>query len=274
MDEANKTLAVEKKDLGNAAFKAGKYDEALALFTEGIEMDPSNQNLFCNRAMTNFSLCNWDMTANDAKRALMLSDVYVKAYFWLIKAQMEKQMFREAKLWLLNAFNKCGDCAEFKGLEAILVEKTGSPLRPKPTDFEVLEELGTGNFTKIFAAEYRPTKQLYAMKVIEKQNIERMKRRHRNINNEILMEKRALNKMDHPNVVTLYSTFQDYGTLYYQMELCTGGEVWCSINDKGTVCMILMKMYSLLCISLHVSSQSRCFVPVFNTPCRVKYPLC
>jgi serine/threonine protein kinase len=50
--------------------------------------------------------------------------------------------------------------------------------------------------------------------VIEKATVDRMKKRHTNIHNEIMMEKRVLNKMNHPNIVTLYSTFQDYGTNY------------------------------------------------------------
>jgi serine/threonine protein kinase len=39
------------------------------------------------------------------------------------------------------------------------------PSRPKPTDFDIVEELGDGNFSKIFKAEYKPTKKVYAIKV-------------------------------------------------------------------------------------------------------------
>ena len=53
--------------------------------------------------------------------------------------------------------------------------------------------------------------------------VERTARRHKNIHNEILMEKRALSKLDHPNIVTLYATFKDYGSLYYQMEYLEKG---------------------------------------------------
>jgi 3-phosphoinositide dependent protein kinase-1 len=59
-----------------------------------------------------------------------------------------------------------------------------------------------------------------------------MKRRHPNIDNEILMEKRALNKLEHPNIVPLYATFQDYGTLYFQMEFLSGGELWKCLHDS------------------------------------------
>lgn len=59
-----------------------------------------------------------------------------------------------------------------------------------------------------------------------------MKRRHPNINNEILMEKRVLQNLDYPGIVTLLATFQDYGTLYYQMELVEGGDLWSCLQDK------------------------------------------
>ena len=60
-----------------------------------------------------------------------------------------------------------------------------------------------------------------------------MKRRHPNIHNEIKMEKRALSKLNHPGIVTLHSTFQDYYTLYFQMEHMQGGELWARLNDQG-----------------------------------------
>jgi serine/threonine protein kinase len=60
-----------------------------------------------------------------------------------------------------------------------------------------------------------------------------MKRRHPNINNEILMEKKILAKLNHPGVVTLFSTFQDYGTLYYQMEYVGGADLWTYLQDHS-----------------------------------------
>lgn len=68
---------------------------------------------------------------------------------------------------------------------------------------------------------------------IEKANVEKMKRRHPNITNEIFMEKRVLNKLNHPNIVEVFSTFQDYGTLYYHMEYLPGGELWPLLKDNN-----------------------------------------
>ena len=59
-----------------------------------------------------------------------------------------------------------------------------------------------------------------------------MERRHKNINNEIMMEKRVLNKLSHPNIVTMYGTFQDESSLYYHMEFLGGGELWGLTREK------------------------------------------
>ena len=66
------------------------------------------------------------------------------------------------------------------------------------------------------------------------------------------MEKRVLNKLSHPNIVTMYGTFQDEGSLYYQMEFLEGGELWGYTREKdeksGLFSMVgvhwsLMKFY-------------------------------
>ncbi len=57
-------------------------------------------------------------------------------------------------------------------------------------------------------AIHKQTKEEFAIKSIEKHRIARMKIRHPNIVNEIQMEKKVLNQLTHPNIVTLYHTFQ------------------------------------------------------------------
>ena len=38
-------------------------------------------------------------------------------------------------------------------------------LRPSPKDFEIIEELGDGNFSKVMKAKYKKTGAIYAVKV-------------------------------------------------------------------------------------------------------------
>eukprot|EP00752_Nemacystus_decipiens_P011698 g10381.t1 len=109
------------------------------------------------------------------------------------------------------------------------------PPKPSIKDFRVVEELGTGNFSTIVKAEHRRTGKPFALKMIEKAEVSRLKRRHENVYNEIYMEKRALTKLSHPNIVRMHSTFQDYSTLYYLLDMCDGGEVWKRLTVDGKV---------------------------------------
>ena len=140
----------ELKELGNAAFKAAKHEEALQLFSKAIELDKQNEVLYCNRSMCHAALQNWPQSVADAKQAIALSEKYIKAHFRLVKAQLELKQFREARMNLLNAIRLCGENKEFRLLEDEVLVRTRTPLRPRPVDFEVLEELGEGNFTKVY----------------------------------------------------------------------------------------------------------------------------
>lgn len=84
-------------------------------------------------------------------------------------------------------------------------------------------------------ARHRLTGQLFALKVIEKEKVKRLAVRHKNMQNEIMMEKNALLRLrGHPNIVHLYHTFSDDACLYYLYELVDGGEFWQELMD-GTV---------------------------------------
>lgn len=46
-------------------------------------------------------------------------------------------------------------------------------------------------------------------------------------------EVQIMTKVDHPNIVKYYETYQDPKTIYLVMELCTGGELFSRINETG-----------------------------------------
>tara|TARA_B110000305_G_scaffold18914_1_gene17439 strand:+ start:220 stop:735 length:516 start_codon:yes stop_codon:yes gene_type:complete len=80
------------------------------------------------------------------------------------------------------------------------------------------------------------TGEVFAIKVIEKKQVDQLKRRHPNVHNEIFMERRVLSKLEHPLVVNLYQTFQDYQALYYLMDFCAGAEMWNRLLFNGKLC--------------------------------------
>jgi len=224
------------KTAGNEAFRSSDFRKAIELFSSAIAVDKANAILYTNRAMCYGALKEWPRCIHDGKRAVQLNPQHAKAHFWIVRGLAEQQQVREARQYLLVAFKDCGAASEsnaqFKQLEEELGRLGGAPLRPRPSDFETLEELGDGNFSKIYKAKLKASGAVYAIKTIEVATVERMKRRHRNIHNELLMEKRALSRLNHPGVVTLYATFKDYGSLYYQMEFLPGGELWSWLQEK------------------------------------------
>lgn len=88
-------------------------------------------------------------------------------------------------------------------------------------DFNFAQTLGEGSYSTVLAAQDKLTGKDYAIKVLDKRHIIKEKKvKYVNI------EKDTLNRLtDHPGVVRLYYTFQDERSLYFVLDLCTGGEL-------------------------------------------------
>ena len=88
-------------------------------------------------------------------------------------------------------------------------------------DFHFGRTLGEGSYSTVLAATDRQTHQQYAIKVLDKRHIiKEMKVKYVNI------EKDTLNRLtEHPGVVKLYYTFQDERSLYFVLDLASGGEL-------------------------------------------------
>jgi len=88
-------------------------------------------------------------------------------------------------------------------------------------DFNFGQTLGEGSYSTVLAAQDRQTHKDYAIKVLDKRHIIKEKKvKYVNI------EKDTLNRLtDHPGVVRLYYTFQDERSLYFVLDLCSGGEL-------------------------------------------------
>lgn len=88
-------------------------------------------------------------------------------------------------------------------------------------DFNFGQTLGEGSYSTVMAATDRQTLKEYAIKVLDKRHIIKEKKvKYVNI------EKDTLNRLtDHPGVVRLYYTFQDERSLYFVLDLASGGEL-------------------------------------------------
>jgi 3-phosphoinositide dependent protein kinase-1 len=97
-------------------------------------------------------------------------------------------------------------------------------------DFNFGQTLGEGSYSTVLAAQDRQTLKDYAIKVLDKRHIIKEKKvKYVNI------EKDTLNRLtDHPGVVRLYYTFQDERSLYFVLDLCSGGELLGTLKRMTT----------------------------------------
>lgn len=89
------------------------------------------------------------------------------------------------------------------------------------TDFQVLKVLGRGSFGKVCLVEYLPTKELYAMKSLKKDVLIDQEQ----IENTLL-EKKILESLEHPFLVSLVFCFQTEERIYFIMQFLKGGELF------------------------------------------------
>ena len=111
-----------------------------------------------------------------------------------------------------------------------LTESVAKGLEPEPkiTDFTIVKELGAGSFGHVYLATHNKTNVNYAIKAINKKdktNIEEKPYFRREVE--------VMYKIHHPNVVKLYSHFEDNNYCYFIMEYIQKGNIFSLIpQDK------------------------------------------
>lgn len=239
------------KDIGNSLFLAKDLLGALQAYSQAIAVSSNETSylIYSNRSMCNAAIGDHEAALSDAVQCVTLAPSWPKG--WWRKASAEISLGRpleaaksielgmeveKAALVLANTdkpseFSKLQKALE--SLPSLVSEAPSAAKKSTAKDFTIGDELGVGNFTRICLATKKSTGEIFALKLIQKSEVDRMKRRHPNIHNEVSMERRTLAKLRHPGVITLFSTFQDYYCLYFQMEFLSGGELWCKINEDG-----------------------------------------
>ncbi len=114
------------------------------------------------------------------------------------------------------------------------VDQNGRPItrivKKGVKDFNFGRTLGEGSYSTVLAATDRQTLREYAIKVLDKRHIIKEKKvKYVNI------EKDTLNRLtEHPGVVRLYYTFQDERSLYFVLDLASGGELLGFLKKMGS----------------------------------------
>lgn len=85
-------------------------------------------------------------------------------------------------------------------------------------DFEKLDDLGEGAYAEVLKVRHKTTKQIYAIKVIDKTLIEREGKLF-----QIYVENEFLNNLSHPNIIKIFGAFEDDDKINLVLEYgCNG----------------------------------------------------
>merc|ERR1712137_259337 len=110
----------------------------------------------------------------------------------------------------------------------------------KLTDFDRHETLGTGTFGRVFLVKHKESNAFYALKVLRKSLIVRLKQvQHVNNEKEILMI-----ASECPFTVRMFKHFKDQKNLYLLSEYVQGGELFSHLRAAGRFSTKTTKFYA------------------------------
>jgi calcium-dependent protein kinase len=94
--------------------------------------------------------------------------------------------------------------------------------------YTILKQVGDGVSGAVFLAENKVTLEKRAIKRILKNQLKNPEEYARN-------EIAILMRLDHPNIVKMYETYEDSKSFCMVMEMCQGGELFDTIVDKSEI---------------------------------------
>ena len=107
------------------------------------------------------------------------------------------------------------------------------------SDFEIQRTLGTGSFGRVHLVQSKHNQRFYAVKVLKKAQVVKMKQvEHTND------ERRMLQEVKHPFLITLWGTFQDSKNIYMVMDFVEGGELFSLLRKSQRFPNPVAKFYA------------------------------
>lgn len=89
--------ALKLKDEGNQQLIKGHFLEAIGLYSDALEYDPTNAIILSNRAQAYIKVENYGLAMNDATAALDSDPKYAKAYYRRGSAQYALTHYKDAR---------------------------------------------------------------------------------------------------------------------------------------------------------------------------------
>ncbi len=163
------------------------------------------------------------------------------------KNKFKKVHFNEAQIKVKKAKSRSVD-KDYINEDMNNLENSNRPSRSSTVseqkkisieDFNTIEELGSGPYSKIVLSRHLLNGKNYAIKKINKSTLKDLDRQH-----EVHIEKHCLSLLKHPNIIKLKKTFQDKKTLYFVLEYCKNKDLGKFINCLGKFDYTMAQFYS------------------------------
>lgn len=121
------------------------------------------------------------------------------------------------------------------------------------SQFNVIRTIGVGSFSHVDLVFHNPTQKYYVLKVMSKQRVLELNQKE-----HVISEVQILRAVQHPNVVTLYATFQDSKNLYIVLEYISGGEVFSHLRTMQYFDLDVTRFYAaeILLVFQHLQNQN------------------
>jgi len=99
---------------------------------------------------------------------------------------------------------------------------------PRLDSFKMIKVIGKGSFGKVFLVKEHKTGEMFALKVLRKDNIIK-----RNQVEHTKTERSVLGYCRHPFIVSMNMAFQSKDKLYFVLDYCAGGELFFHLGKLG-----------------------------------------
>ncbi|ESK97247.1 agc pka protein kinase [Moniliophthora roreri MCA 2997] len=137
----------------------------------------------------------------------------------------------------LSEWSKRGDSLDFIDAAAQTSRRAKGCYRL--SDFIIQRTLGTGSFGRVHLVRSKHNLRFYAIKVLNKDRVVRMKQVEHTNN-----EQQMLECVQHPFIINLWGTFQDTSNLYMVMDFVPGGELFTLIRRSNRFPDPVAKFYA------------------------------
>ena len=142
---------------------------------------------------------------------------------------------KKGNFWGILMFMKPGR-VESETIKAINSDYSS---RIKIADFKLIKKISSGAYGKVFLARKNKTNDLYAVKILKKEDTLR-----KNMTDNVIAERKILSSINNPFVVNLYYAFQSKEDLYLVMEYYPGGDVGTLLKNLGAFDLEMTRTYA------------------------------